>query len=124
MASRSLTAVTINERLAKIKALFKVLMGKGVVSVTEAQLRSKGQAAEATYWIPVLMFYTGARTEEIAGLALADIAQDHQGRWYFNLVVTPMTCRPFSRPPFSTSSGEGRSSLTSKPRGTAHCFRR
>ncbi|MEZ5637037.1 MAG: tyrosine-type recombinase/integrase [Burkholderiaceae bacterium] len=127
MSERGLTVVTINERLAKIKALFKVIKGKGAISVNpavdtiglkensyakrvkrrlpfdaddvqtifssavfnEAQLRSQGQAGEATYWIPVLMYYTGARTEEIAGLALDDIKQDSKGRRYFNLIDRP-----------------------------------
>jgi integrase len=127
MASRGLTVVTINERLAKIKALFKVVRGKGVVAVNpasdtiglkensfakriksrlpfdeadlqtifssvvfnEAQLRSEGQSKEATYWIPILMFYTGARPEEIAGLALDDIVKDPKLGWYFNIIDRP-----------------------------------
>ena len=127
MATRGLTVVTINERLAKIKALYKVVKGKGEVLVNptvdtiglkensfakrvkrrlpfdeadlhtifssvvfnEAQLRSEGQSEEATYWIPILMYYTGARTEEVAGLALDDIVQDARLGWYFNLIDRP-----------------------------------
>ena len=114
-----LQVVTLNERLAKIKSLFKVVKGKGVLPTNpaadtlglkenshekrkkkrlpfdeadlktifssdvfnECQLRSRGQSAEATYWIPILMFYTGARTEELAGLALADVVQDPEFGW-------------------------------------------
>lgn len=122
-----LQVVTLNERLAKIKSLFKVVKGKGVLPTNpaadtlglkenshekrkkkrlpfdeadlktifssdvfnECQLRSRGQSAEATYWIPILMFYTGARTEELAGLALADVVQDPEFGWYFNLIDRP-----------------------------------
>lgn len=127
MAERGLAVVTVNERLAKIKALYKVLKGKGEVSVNptadtiglkensyakrvkrrlpfdsadlttifssvvfnEAQLRSEGQSEEATYWIPVLMYYSGARTEEVAGLALDDIVHDSKLGWYFNIIDRP-----------------------------------
>lgn len=126
MATR-LVVVTLNERLAKLKSLFKLLKAKGVMSHNPAadtvglkensfkkrknkrlpftksdltnifsscvfndqHLRSQGQAQEATYWIPILMYYTGARTEEIAGLALADVIQDPQFGWYFNIIDRP-----------------------------------
>jgi len=127
MTERGLGVVTINERLAKIRSLFKVAKGKGVLCTNpasdtlglkessfarrknkrlpfdeadlsnifsspifnEQQLRSQGQAGEATYWIPVLMYYTGARTEEVAGLALADIVKDPVYGWYFNIIDRP-----------------------------------
>lgn len=127
MASRGLAVVTLNERLAKIKSLFKVVKGKGLLAHNPAadtlglkqnsfekrerrrlpfdnadlsnifsspifnqqQLRSQGQAGEASYWIPILMFYTGARTEEIAGLALADVVEDPEHGWYFNIIDRP-----------------------------------
>lgn len=47
-------------------------------------LRSSGQSGEASYWIPLIMYYTGARPEEIAGLDLDDIKKDEYG-WYFNI---------------------------------------
>ena len=127
MAARGLAVVTLNERLAKIKSLFKVAKGKGALTVNPAvdtiglkqnsfekrrqrrlpfdnadvsnifsspifnhqQLRSQGQSGEASYWIPILMYYTGARTEEIAGLALSDVVQDSVHGWYFNLIDRP-----------------------------------
>lgn len=127
MAARGLAVVTLNERLAKIKSLFKVAKGKGALAVNPAvdtiglkqnsfekrkkrrlpfdnadlsnifsspifnyqQLRSQGQSGEASYWIPILMYYTGARTEEIAGLALSDVLQDPVHGWYFNLIDRP-----------------------------------
>lgn len=128
MAARGLKVVTLNERLAKLKSLFKVLKGKGVVShnpatdtlglkensfkkrkskrlpfdqadltnifsscvFNEQQLRSHGQLGEASYWIPAMMYYTGARPEEIAGLALADVVQDPEFGWHFNLIDRPL----------------------------------
>ncbi len=53
------------------------------------QLRSKGQSREASYWIAILMFYTGARPEEIAGLALTDIREHPALGWYFDIVDRP-----------------------------------
>ncbi|TIC82418.1 DUF6538 domain-containing protein [Crenobacter intestini] len=105
-ASKTLQIGTINERLAKIKAIFRVAVGRQLLLTnpaqdtlgfresvrgkltksrlpftteeleaifccpiyTNAQLRSQGQVGEASYWIPLLMLYTGARPEEIAGL--------------------------------------------------------
>ncbi|MEO7032107.1 MAG: DUF6538 domain-containing protein [Herbaspirillum sp.] len=52
-------------------------------------LRSSGQSGEASYWIPLIMFYTGARPEEIAGLELSDIQQDQEFGWRF--VITDLT---------------------------------
>ena len=43
---------------------------------SQQQLRSQNQAGEGSYWIPIFMYYTGARTEEIAGLAIADVVND------------------------------------------------
>lgn len=54
-----------------------------------AQYRSRGQSGEATYWIPILMFYTGARPEEIAGLALGDLRKDPQHGWYLDIIDRP-----------------------------------
>lgn len=48
--------------------------------------RSRGQSGEATYWIPLLMFYTGARPEELAGLALSDLHEDPNLGWYLTLI--------------------------------------
>jgi len=127
MAERGLQVVTLNERLAKLKSLFKVLKGKGAVTHNPAadtlgkkessfkkrkskrqpfdqddltnifsscvfndqQLRSQGQSQEATYWIPIMMYYTGARTEEIAGLAIDDVVHDPKHGWYLNVIDHP-----------------------------------
>jgi integrase len=53
------------------------------------QARSKGSSREATYWIPLMMFYSGARPEEIAGLALDEIREDPSHGWYFDIVDRP-----------------------------------
>jgi integrase len=54
--------------------------------VYREQRRSEGQSGEATYWIPVIMHYTGARPEEVAGLALSDVRQAEDGSWYFRII--------------------------------------
>ena len=53
------------------------------------QYRSQGQSGEASYWIPILMFYTGARPEELAGLALDDLRKDPRHGWYLDIVDRP-----------------------------------
>lgn len=55
----------------------------------DKQLRSSGQSAEATYWLPLIMYFTGARPEEIAGLAVSDVVCDEQFGWYFNITDRP-----------------------------------
>ncbi|CAZ88143.1 putative integrase [Thiomonas arsenitoxydans] len=126
MRKRGLAVKTINERLNKVKAIFKIAVGKHKLPSNPAadtlgaklnslekrqkrrlpfdnddlqQLfgsqvfvehkRSRGQAGEASYWIPVLMFYTGARPEELAGLAVGDICHDQKYGWYLNLIDQP-----------------------------------
>jgi len=37
----------------------------------------KADYGEAVYWIPLILYYTGARVEEIAQLYIADISLDH-----------------------------------------------
>ena len=54
-------------------------------SIFTTHARSRGQVAEASYWIPVCMYYGGMRPEEVAGLALRDIAHEPQLGWFFDL---------------------------------------
>jgi integrase len=127
MSGRGLAVVTLNERLAKVKSVYKILKAKDKISANPAaetigkkqnsfakrekrrlpfdqadlrnifsspifndqQLRSQGQAGEGSYWIPLMMYYSGARTEEIAGLALADMVYDPLYGWYFNIIDRP-----------------------------------
>ena len=126
MHARGLAVDTINERLSKIKAIYKIAVGKHVLDANPArdtlgfkensvqkrrkkrlpfdasdlnlifasdiftqQARSRGQSGEASYWIPLLMFYTGARPEEIAGLALSDLRHDDALGWYFVFLDRP-----------------------------------
>jgi integrase len=55
----------------------------------EQQLRSQGKSREASYWIPLIMYYSGARTEEVAGLSLADVIYDPELGWYFSIIDRP-----------------------------------
>lgn len=52
-------------------------------------LRSQGNAGEATYWIPLVMYYSGMRPEEVAGLAASDIVDDGTGGHYFDVIDRP-----------------------------------
>ncbi len=127
MIARGLAPDTVNERLSKVRAIYKIAVGRNALDhnpaldvvgqgksglqrrqkgrssfdskdiqtifgcpiYSDAHLRSKGQAKEASYWIPLLMYFSGARTEEVAGLAIADIVKDPQHGWYFNFVDRP-----------------------------------
>lgn len=53
------------------------------------QLRSQGNAKEASYWIPLGMYYSGMRPEEFAGLAVNDIVEDGTGGYYFAVLDRP-----------------------------------
>ena len=123
MSQSGLKVKTINSRLGKLREIFKIAVGKQLLSLNPAEktlgfkesaaqkgikrrlpftlaelnlifgssvftehLRSSGQSGEASYWIPLIMFYTGARPEEIAGLQLADINKfDATTGWYFSI---------------------------------------
>ncbi|MGE0098493.1 MAG: DUF6538 domain-containing protein [Hydrogenophaga sp.] len=126
MRGRGLAVDTINERLSKIKAIYKIAVGRHMLAENPAQdtlgfkessvqkrkkrrlpfdqddlrtifgsevftdhRRSSGQSGEASYWIPILMFYTGARPEEVAGLSIQDIKQDPEHGWYLDLIDRP-----------------------------------
>ena len=126
MRDASLEVTTINQRLSKIKAIYKIATAKHVLDsnptvdtvgfkessalkrrkrrlpfdqrdlellfgseVYVRHTRSKGQSGEASYWIPLLMFYTGARPEEIAGLALSDLSEHPTLGWCLNIVDRP-----------------------------------
>jgi integrase len=126
MRTRGLAPRTINERLVKIRSIYKIAISRFIVThcpaantlgVKESGVRkrrkrrlpfdaqdlnaifgstiflehrrSRGQSGEASYWIPLLMYYTGARPEEIAGLALTDLREHPTLGWYLNLVDRP-----------------------------------
>ncbi len=126
MQEQGLAAKTINERLRKVRAIFRVAKGKMVLGSNPAletlgvkesgvqkrkkrrlpfdqtdldaifgseifreHKRSRGQSGEASYWIPLLMYYTGARPEEIGGLALSDLCQDPEWGYYFAIKDRP-----------------------------------
>ena len=114
---------TLNERLTKIRGIYKIAVGKHLLKANPAagtlgikqsgaakrkkrrlpfdladlqtifgsevftkHKRSRGQSGEASYWIPVLMYYTGARPEELAGLALSDLLHDPKLGWSLSIV--------------------------------------
>lgn len=126
MQARGLAVDTINERISKIKAIYRIAVGKHKLESNPAENtlgfkensvkkrrkkrlpfdtsdlnvifgsdiftqhhRSRGQSGEASYWIPLLMFYTGARPEEVAGLALSDLRHDETLGWYLVVIDRP-----------------------------------
>lgn len=126
MRERGLAVDTINERISKVRAIYKIAVGKHILTTNPAantlgfkessvkkrrkrrlpfdtsdlkmifgsevftqHKRSKGQSGEASYWIPLLMFYSGARPEEVAGLALSDLKHDATLGWYFVIIDRP-----------------------------------
>lgn len=126
MSSDKLAAKTINERLLKIRQVYKIAIGRDVLKVNPAEntlgvkvpahmkgrdkrqpfsaselqtifgspiytqhLRSRGMSGEASYWIPMLMFYTGARPEELAGLRVDDVKQLPKVGWYLEVTDLP-----------------------------------
>jgi integrase len=52
-------------------------------------LRSRGQSGESTYWLPIIMFYTGARPEEVAGLVVDDVNHADGVGWYLDITDLP-----------------------------------
>ncbi|HEX7820955.1 MAG TPA: hypothetical protein VF463_10090 [Sphingobium sp.] len=44
--------------------------------------RPRGGKGHASYWMPLLLLWTGARPEEVAQLMVADFKQDGQGAWF------------------------------------------
>jgi integrase len=48
--------------------------------------RPGGGKGEASYWLPLLLLWTGARPEELAQLMVGDVAQDEEtGRWLLRI---------------------------------------
>lgn len=124
--SEKLAAKTINERVRKIRAVYRIAVGKEVLERNPAtetlgiklpkhlqgrekrkpftagelqtifgsalftqHLRSRGQSGEASYWIPLIMYYSGARPEEVAGLLVDDVRQDASLGWYLHITDLP-----------------------------------
>lgn len=48
--------------------------------------RPAGGKGDASYWLPLLLLWTGARPEEIAQLMVSDVYQDSEsGRWFMRI---------------------------------------
>lgn len=123
MKSRGLKARTVQQRIGKIRRIYKVAIDRRILRINPAvnvvcptesrsdrrkrkrlefdasnlqsifdsdiftkHLRPESQLGEASYWIPLLMFYTGARPEEIAGLAVHDVQHDQRAGWVLDMV--------------------------------------
>ncbi|WP_298924543.1 site-specific integrase [uncultured Ramlibacter sp.] len=46
----------------------------------------RGRTGESAYWMPLILSYTGARAEEIAGMAASEVVHDPEHGWF--LLVT------------------------------------
>jgi hypothetical protein len=53
------------------------------------QHRSHGQSGEASYWLRILMYYSGVRPQELAGLELGDLRHDPHHGWYLDIIDRP-----------------------------------
>jgi integrase len=51
--------------------------------------RPRGRTGESAYWMPLILSYTGARAEEIAGLAASEVVQDPDHGWFFLVTDLP-----------------------------------
>lgn len=61
------------------------IFGLPIFTIGERPLQGKG---EASYWLPLLLLWTGARPEELAQLMVHDIFQDtstEDGRWFMRI---------------------------------------
>jgi integrase len=142
MQADGLCASTVNERLRKIRAVYRIAVGRGVLQENPAAAtlglkqpkhmqgrdrrmpfsaddlqaifgspiftrhrRSPGQSGEASYWIPLLMFYSGARPEEIAGLRVDDLRHARGLGWYLHLTDLPDSEEPSARAGDDDASG-------------------
>jgi len=85
-ARQSAAARRRKKRLTFSTADLELIFGSRIFTTP---YRSQGQSGEASYWIPILMFYTGARPEELAGLALADLRKHPRYGWYLDIVDRP-----------------------------------
>ena len=83
---QSAAASRRKKRLPFSTADLELIFGSRIFT---AQYRSQGQSGEASYWIPILMYYSGARPEELAGLALSDLRHDPHHGWYLDIIDRP-----------------------------------
>ena len=47
----------------------------------------RAEFGAAWYWMPLLMYYTGARREEIAQLATKEVLASNEGGWYLSILA-------------------------------------
>jgi integrase len=48
----------------------------------------KADFGKAWHWMPLLLYYTGARREELAQLAVSDVRRDDVAGWHLDILVT------------------------------------
>jgi integrase len=48
----------------------------------------RAKFGKAWYWLPLLLYYTGARREELAQLKVSEVAKSADGIWHLNIMAT------------------------------------
>ena len=72
-------------RIPYDKADLQSILNSPIYSNEQLTRGGKGEAAK---WLPLLGMFTGARLEELAQLHVADIINDAEHGWYFNVTET------------------------------------
>jgi integrase len=49
----------------------------------------RGRSGESAYWVPLILSYTGARAEEIAGMSISEVVRDPEHGWFFLVTDIP-----------------------------------
>lgn len=65
----------------------KALFGSPIFAGSDWK-QPRADYGKAWYWLPLLMYYTGARREELAQLTVADLKLDESGVHYLSILAT------------------------------------
>jgi integrase len=82
-ASRSLRVKAVRRRKHYVTSELQTIFGSPVFSADWQP--PKANFGKAWYWLPLLLYYTGARLEEVAQLAARDVCCD-EGVYYLNIL--------------------------------------
>ena len=73
--------------------------------------RPKGGKGHASYWMPLLLLWTGARPEEVAQLMIDDFQQDTEGTWLITYTDAGIHPHKGQRRLKTTKHGSGRRTI-------------
>ncbi|XHS79802.1 hypothetical protein ACFJGW_07430 [Burkholderiaceae bacterium UC74_6] len=77
---------TSRRRKDYTKKELRTIFGSRVFSEA-GWLPERADFGMAWYWLPLLLFYTGARREELAQLNVSDVRKSEDGVWYLNILA-------------------------------------